>query len=76
MMKNFVGKTWGSLSEAEKKMLGGDAIDARTCNKPDQSGECIVDLAGGLSVPGFYEVGADEDIVTIDDDAVIYDPSL
>lgn len=75
-MKNYVGKSWGSLTDAEKKELGGDAIDARTCDKPQKSGECIVDLAGGLSVQGFFERGEDEDIIIIDNDAIIYNPSF
>lgn len=77
-MKNYVGKKWSTLTEEEKERmtLCLSIVDGRTCNRPMGSMPCIVDLAEGLAVSGHYVKGEEEDIVLIDEDAIIYNPSL
>ena len=76
-MKDFTGARWGCLTEKEKEYLLGETnpIDGRTGNSPKESMDCIIDLANGYSVPGYYKISADEDEIIIEDDAVIYNPT-
>ena len=76
-MKDFTGARWGYLTEKEKEYLLGEAspVDGRTGNSPKESMDCIIDLADGYSVPGYYKTSADEDEIIIEDDAVIYNPT-
>gem|GEM_PF-1501154 len=72
-MKNYIGMKWSELTEEEKEELlrrsnvDNDNVDKRT-------GECIVDLTDTLSVEGRRIFENDEEIINVDDDAVIYNP--
>lgn len=70
----MLNKKWSELSDDKKEELLGNyyLIDGRTGNAPKSSGECIVDFSNGYSVAGHVEITDVEDIITIEDDAVIY----
>lgn len=65
------GKKWGELSKQMQKNLmdASTAIDARTCEKPTEAGECTIDLLFPFSVAG--RITELEEII-IDDNAIIY----
>ena len=73
-MKNYDGLKWKELTEEEKQEMLKDAnfVD-ETGNNIKESGECIIDLKHPYSIAGRVDV--DEDIIVIDDDAVIYNPT-
>lgn len=72
----YVGKRYGDLSAEERRaLLCCAAVDGRTCSSPKGNCDCIIDLPNGLSVPGYLQVGEDYDTISIEDDAVLYDPS-
>jgi len=76
MRKNYVGMKWKELSESEKEELlsMANAVDGRTGNNMKESRKCIVDLGiGYLSVLGYIEITEDENIISVEDDAVIHD---
>jgi len=77
-MENFVGRTWGSLSFDDRKLLMSnfDLRDAKTGRFPHVNGDCIVNFSNGLAVPGTFSVGGDEGVFDINEDAVIYDPAV
>ena len=75
-MTNLIGMKWEQLTEEQRNELSLSPIDGETGNAPKKSGECIVDIEGTeLSVSGNVEIGEDEDVITIADDAIIYDPT-
>lgn len=69
------GRKWGQLTEAEQTelMQTATAIDGKTGNRAKNQGECIVDFGNGLSVAGMVEITEDEDVITISDEATLYD---
>lgn len=77
-MKDYNGMQWRHLSEQEKEMLLSEAsaIDASTGCKPKKTSDCTIDLNSSYSVPGRIIVNEDYDEIIIDDDAMIYNPSL
>lgn len=77
-MENYAGRTWGSLSIDEKKLLMSnfDLRDAITGSFPRENGDCIVNFSNGLAIHGTFMVGNDEGAFDIDIDAVIYDPTV
>jgi hypothetical protein len=70
--KKYLGKKWNELSEVEQKELlsRANAIDGATGNNID-NGECIIDLTENLSIAGRVEYGE----ITIEDEAIIYNPT-
>ena len=78
-MNNLVGKKWGELQEKEREMLlkKASTVDGRTGNELKEQGECIVDFEGtNLSVSGYLNVTEDENSISIEDDALIYDSTV
>jgi len=71
-MKNLIGKKWMDLSESEKAELlkNPSAIAGPTGNRCI-SGDCIIDLTELLSIDGKVI----NDVIIIDDEAVIYSPA-
>lgn len=71
---NLVGMKWSQLSEEERNDLLTKAtvIDNVTGNDAYKTGDCIVNFYGtGLSVLG-YVVIDDINIITIEDESIIY----
>jgi len=77
-MKNYIGIKWNMLSENEKTELlsNANAIDGTTGNNMRISGKCVIDLTGELSISGEIEITEDENIISIDGEAVIYSSSI
>lgn len=73
-MNNLIGSKWGQLTEDEKNelLISANAVDGATGNKMNKPGECIIDFINGLSVVGNIEITDIEDIISIDNEAVIY----
>lgn len=74
-MKNLAGMKWYQLSQGQRDelLLSAVAIDGITGSNTKKSGECIVDFEGtNFSISGHVEIGEDEDIITISDEAIIY----
>jgi len=73
-MKDYTGMKWGDLNEEEQEYLLEEAVavDGRTGNKAKSTGDYIIDLTGGYSVSGHYEVTEDEDFITINKNVIIY----
>ena len=66
-------KTWKEIKELVKEInVDSDNIDMRT-------GECTVDLIGGKyngwAVAGKVDLDSDYKEITIDDNAVVYNPA-
>lgn len=74
-MKKLINKTWGSLTEEEKTilLLNANCVDGISGND-SRGGDCIIDLTDALSVSGKLIVRDDEDVIQIEDDAIIYSP--
>ncbi|EJU19785.1 hypothetical protein HMPREF1143_1919 [Peptoanaerobacter stomatis] len=78
-MRNLNQKMWKELTneEQQKLMSIANAIDGITGDKPKASGKCIIDFGEtGYSVAGTVTVTEEEDVIEIDNEAVIYSPSL
>lgn len=71
-----IDKTWGAIGKNPeyREILLTDAavLDTETFKPAETSGNYTIDLNLGLCVPGYYN--ADTGEITIDDDAVIFDP--
>lgn len=77
-MRNLEGMKWYQLTETEKcdLLMTATAIDGRTGNKAKETCECIVDLENGLSVSGYVEVTDEENIISVDEESIIYNAEV
>jgi len=70
----FIGKSWGELSEDEKNELTSDAY---ICSIDELQGyefeETIFDY-GSVSIAGIIAKNDNETVYAIEDSAVVYDP--
>lgn len=68
-MDKLEGKKWGDLSDAQREELLYKAI------LNEKVGDSIIDFEGlDISIAGKVVVGADEDIIEIDNNSVFYNP--
>lgn len=76
--KEIMGKKWGELGTELQGLLllTASAVDGATCNEPEETMECIIDLNRDLSINGKIIKGEEEDEIIIEDDAIIYSPNL
>ena len=80
-MRNYEGMKWGQLTEQEKKELLKDvnlfAGSFGFEHHPEPGETCIVDLKDPYSVSGRLEVAGDNEMmIIIDDNAIIYNPTV
>lgn len=76
----MLGLKWKQLTDTEKDIILSTAspIDGITCNRPEKSTDCIInfDYQGDtLSVSGYIEITDEEEIITIDNESIIYNGS-
>lgn len=68
--ERFLGKKWEELTEEEQNQLLSNA------NCLENEGDTIIDLTDNLSVAGHVSNETGEQIIEVDDKAIIYDPTL
>lgn len=73
-MKNLIGKKWHEVSDEIKNEFNMEAVDGITGNSPKKTGECVIDLNDSLSIIGYFKITDEENVIIIEDDAVIYSP--
>ena len=76
-MKNFIGRTYGSLTEEEINFIEtrrtGTVVQENGMELKRKKGDCIVDFEDYVSIAGKIEDTEDQIIETIEDNAVFYD---
>lgn len=76
-MKQFVGRRYGDLTEAEKQFIEtkitGTVVQENGMELKRKKGDCIVDFEDYVSIAGKIEDTEDQIIEKIEDDAVFYD---
>jgi len=76
-MKQFVGRRYGDLTEAEKQFIetkiAGTVVQENGMELKRKKGDCIVDFEDYVSIAGKIEDTEDQIIEKIEDDAVFYD---
>lgn len=69
-MRSVLGMKWNQLTDKEQEQLLSNAFPS------EKEGNCIIDLTEELSVAGRVVVTEEESYIEIDNEAIIYNPSV